>query len=110
MKVGHTSAPEPLARTYANQFDDLLKLWIWLDGTRVIYDQAVGRSDGDVPAVSSHHSALCGQIYQDPRLRSAILDLLAEHAESIVFRAIVKARLSGRIDTIGGSSGSQSQV
>lgn len=98
MKVGHISDPLPLQQVYSSQFDDLLKLWIWLDGTQVIYDLALHRSGQNLPAASPHGCAICAQIYRDPRLRSVVRDLVVENAEQIVFRSLVKARLNGRID------------
>jgi hypothetical protein len=99
MKVGHLSEPATLQQIYAGQFEDLLKMWIWLDGTRTIFERAKLRCGQDIGITSPHHCAICAQLYQDPRLRSAVRDLVAENAEEIVFRSVVKARLSGRIES-----------
>jgi organic radical activating enzyme len=101
MKVGHVDEPRTLQQVYSEQFDDLLKLWIWLDGTRAIFDLAVHRIGQSIPYTSPHHCAICAQLYQDPRLRSSVHDLVIENANEIVFRSLVKARLNGRIDLPG---------
>jgi hypothetical protein len=98
MKVGKIDESRTLQQVYKGQFTDLLKLWIWLDGTRAIFDLAVRRSGQSIPCTSPHHCAICAQLYQDPRLRSALHDLIIENTSEIVFRSLVKARLNGRID------------
>ena len=55
MKVGHVSGGATLQDVYHGQFDDLLKLWIWLDGTRLIYDLAARRAGLETPRISPHH-------------------------------------------------------
>ncbi len=99
MKVGQLSSSATLQQIYAGQFEDLLKLWIWLDGTRVIFDRAKRRCGQDIAMTSPHNCAICAQLYQDPRLRSAVRDLVAENAEEIVFRSVLKARLSRRVES-----------
>lgn len=101
MKVGHVAEPGTLQQVYSAQFEDLLKLWIWLDGTRAIYELAVRRSGQTVPLTSPHQCAICAQLYRDPRLRSSVHDLVIENANEIVFRSVVKARLNGRIGSPG---------
>ena len=98
MKVGHVSGGASLQDVYHRQFDDLLKLWIWLDGTRLIYDLAARRAGLDTPRISPHHCALCAEIYRHPALRAAVRDLLIENSDDIAFRSLVKARLTGRSD------------
>jgi hypothetical protein len=97
MKVGHVFADASLHDAYHRQFNDLLKLWIWLDGTRLIHDIATRRAGVDAPRISPHHCALCAEIYRHPSLRAAVRDLLIENSEDIVFRSLVKARLTGRL-------------
>lgn len=101
MKVGRVDEPRTLQQVYSGQFEDLLKLWIWLDGTQAIFDLAVQRSGQSIPCTSPHHCAICAQLYRDPRLRSSVRDLVLENANEIVFRSMVKARLNGRIDVLG---------
>ena len=100
MKVGHISSGATLHDTYKEQFNDLLKLWIWLDGTRFIYDLAVRRYGQTIPCTSPHHCAICAQLYQDPRLRDAVRELVSGNTEQILFRSLVKARLTGRIPSL----------
>jgi hypothetical protein len=101
MKVGRVDEPRTLQQVYSGQFEDLLKLWIWLDGTQAIFDLAVQRSGQSIRCTSPHHCAICAQLYRDPRLRSSVRDLVIENANQIVFRPLVKARLNGRIDVLG---------
>ena len=37
LKVGHINS-DHLQETYSSQYSNLLKLWIWLDGTKLIFD------------------------------------------------------------------------
>jgi hypothetical protein len=97
MKVAHVSEAETMQQVYRRQFKDLLKLWIWLVGTRAIYELAVRRIGQSIACPSPHQCAVCAQIYQDPRLRSSVRDLVLENADEIIFRSMVKARLTGRI-------------
>lgn len=101
MKVGLTTEARTLQQIYGQQFDDLLKLWIWLDGTRAIFELAVRRSGQSVQSTSPHQCAICAQLYRDPGLRSTVHDLVIENANEIVFRSLVKARLSGRTKLSG---------
>jgi hypothetical protein len=101
MKVGLTSEARTLQQIYGQQFNDLLKLWIWLDGTRAIFDLAVRRSGQTVQCPSPHQCAICAQLYRDPRLRSTVHDLVIENADEIVFRSLVKARINGRTNSSG---------
>jgi hypothetical protein len=97
MKVGNVDNSGKLQMTYANQYSDLLKLWIWLDGTRFIFDKALERSSIDIPLSSPHYCSICAQIYRDPRLRNIVIDMVKENAQQIVFRAAIKARITGRL-------------
>jgi pyruvate-formate lyase-activating enzyme len=97
MKVGHVSEPATLQQVYGSQFDDLLKLWIWLDGTRAIFELARLRCGQPVEPTSPHHCAICAQLYQNPQLRSTIQEMVIQKAGEIVFRSSVKARLNGRV-------------
>jgi Radical SAM superfamily len=101
IKIGHLADRESLQHKYRGQFDDLLKLWIWLDGTQVIFDLASVRSGEAIEQISPHQCALCAQIYQDPRLRIPLRELLQENSNNIVFRSMVKARLTGRVGPLG---------
>ncbi len=96
LKVGHINS-DHLQEAYSEQYTNLLKLWIWLDGTRLIFDQAVARSGLDKQMISPHVCSICAQIFQDPDLRRTVGELVAEKAEEIVFRSAIKARLSGRL-------------
>lgn len=98
MKVGYVNEARTLQQAYGQQFGDLLKLWIWLDGTRAIFDMAVRRSGLSIELSSPHQCAVCAQLYREPRLRSSVHELVIEHASEIVFRSLVKARLNGRAD------------
>jgi organic radical activating enzyme len=100
LKVGHVDSHR-LQETYADQYRDLLKLWIWLDGTQFIFDLAVQRGGLDVRLISPHMCSTCVQIYKDPHLRDVVRELVEENAEQIVFRAAIKARLTGRVSDMG---------
>jgi hypothetical protein len=101
MKVGELAAPDTLQHIYSAQFDDLLKLWIWLDGTQYIYELAAARSGRDIARISSHQCAICAQIYKNPNIRSIVRELVKERREEILFRSVVKAQLNGRIELSG---------
>jgi len=98
MKVGHVDDSQTLQQVYGGQFGDLLKLWIWLDGTQAIFDLAMRRSGQSIACTSPHQCAICAQLYQNPRLRASVHDLVIENAHQIVFRSLLKGRLNGRID------------
>jgi len=97
----HTSTPEPLGQTYTSQFDDLLKLWIWLDGTRVIYDLAVAAAAPSVRRCRRTIAPLA-RFYQDPRLPalSAICSRSTRRASFFEHREADSAAL----ENFGGSS------
>jgi organic radical activating enzyme len=95
-KVGNIRSHH-LQENYAYQYRDILKLWIWLDGTRFIFEQAATRSSLDIQLISPHMCAICTQIYKDPRLRAIVRDMVVENSEQIIFRAIIKARIMGRV-------------
>ena len=101
MKVGRVNDPGTLQQAYAAQFDDLLKLWIWVDGTRAILDLAAARSGRRPRAGSSHHCAMCVELYREPWLRSAARELVARKADDLVFRSLLKASLTGRTERAG---------
>ncbi|MGY1829047.1 radical SAM protein [Geodermatophilus sp. SYSU D01180] len=97
MKVGHLDSGESLRETYVDQYRDLLKLWIWLDGTEKIFSEAVDRGSLDRSKISPHMCATCAQIYRDPEVRTIVDSLVRENREAILFRAVLKARMTGRI-------------
>jgi hypothetical protein len=94
MKVGNIRC-DSIAGVYRRQFDDLLKLWIWLDGTRHIFDRL--RSRHDLKLLSPHPCSICAQLYRSEALRGPLSELLIDNEDSIVFRAAVKASMS-RVD------------
>jgi hypothetical protein len=93
LKVGDAHR-DSMAETYRRQFSDLLKMWIWLDGTRYIFDQLAARYD--LSLVSPHPCSICAQLYRTDHIREALVDLVRSREDDIVFRAAVKASLSGR--------------
>lgn len=97
LKVGNALA-DHLHSTYVDQFGDLLKLWIWLDGTQAIFEAATERIGQRVDTASPHPCAVCAQIYQTPLLRNTVVEMAQEKATDIVFRAAIKARMRGRMD------------
>jgi MoaA/NifB/PqqE/SkfB family radical SAM enzyme len=96
LKVGHINS-DHLQEIYSEQYNDLLKLWIWLDGTKLIFDRAVAWAGLDKKMVSPHICSICAQIFRDPDLRKAVDELVVENAQQIVFRSTIKARLTGRL-------------
>jgi organic radical activating enzyme len=100
LKVGHIDSHH-LGETYSDQYRDLLKLWIWLDGTQTIFDLAIERGGLDTRRLSPHQCSTCTQIYKDPNLRSVVRELVEENAEQIIFRAALKSQLTGRASGAG---------
>lgn len=93
LKVGNVHS-DSMRSIYRNQYDDLLKLWIWLDGTRHIFDQLAERHG--LKLLSPHPCSICAQLYKTEGIRSALSEMLQANEESIVFRAAIKAQLTGR--------------
>ncbi|RKG82743.1 radical SAM protein [Corallococcus exercitus] len=96
MKIGQVESLN-LREAYTGQFRDLLKLWIWLDGTPYVLEQASERAGISLELVSPHQCSICAQLYQNDKLRAAARDLVLENAEQLLLRAMIKARLMGRI-------------
>jgi hypothetical protein len=96
LKIGNI-ATDQLRTTYTAQYGDLLKLWIWLDGTRAIFELARERSGLGLTLTSPHPCAICAQIYQGRDLRRTVSEMVLEKADEIVFRAAIKARMCGRV-------------
>jgi organic radical activating enzyme len=92
LKVGDAYR-ESLAAVYRRQFSDLLKMWIWLDGTRHIFDQLASRHG--LRLISSHPCSICAQLYRTDHIREALVELVRSHEGNIVFRAAIKASLRG---------------
>jgi len=93
LKVGDVYR-DSLSSVYRKQYSDVLKLWIWLDGTRHIFDKLAEYHD--LKLVSPHPCAICAQLYKTDHIRETLIALLRANEDSIVFRAAVKARISGR--------------
>lgn len=83
-----------LNNTYVSQFRDILKLWIWLDGTRYIFDKAIQKSQSliSVEPASPHPCSICAQIHNDSAIRAIVDEMVKEGSEDIIFRAIIKAK------------------
>lgn len=94
LKVGDVYR-DSMAAIYRRQFSDLLKMWIWLDGTRHIFNQLAARHGLNL--LSPHPCSICAQLYRTDRIRKALVDLVRSREDDIVFRAAVKASLSGRV-------------
>jgi organic radical activating enzyme len=88
---------DSLGDVYRSQYQDLLKLWIWLDGTEFIFQQATLRGGLKIEMDSPHMCAICAQIHKDGRIRDVVVDLLLENKEQILLRSLIKARVSGRV-------------
>lgn len=93
LKVGNVYK-DSLRATYHKQFNDVLKLWIWLDGTRYIFDRLSEKHD--LKLISPHPCSICAQIYKNNEIRGTLIELLRENEENIIFRAAIKAKISGR--------------
>ncbi len=96
LKVGNAYT-DSLKAVYREQFDDLLKLWIWLDGTRYIFDKLAGVHG--LKVISPHPCSICAQLYQAKGVGPTLEKLLRENEEDILFRAAVKTRISRTPDT-----------
>ena len=93
LKVGSVYT-DSLKATYHQQYKDVLKLWIWLDGTRYIFDKLSEKHH--LRLISPHPCSICAQIYKDESIRETLIELLQENEENIIFRSAIKARISGR--------------
>jgi organic radical activating enzyme len=93
LKVGNIYR-DSLSLAYRTQYSDVLKLWIWLDGTRHIFDRLA--ECHDLKLLSPHPCAICAQLYKTDHIRETLITLLQNNEESIVFRAAIKAKISGR--------------
>jgi hypothetical protein len=93
LKVGSVYK-DSLKAIYHKQYNDVLKLWIWLDGTRYIFDKLSEKHD--LTLISPHPCSICAQIYKNEELRATLIELLQENEENIIFRAAIKAKVSGR--------------
>jgi organic radical activating enzyme len=96
LTIGNIKDPS-LGDVYRSQFQDLLKLWIWLDGTEFIFQQAVVSGELEIEMDSPHMCAICAQIHKDDRIRDVVAKLVIENKEQILFRSLVKARVNGRV-------------
>ena len=94
LKVGDVYR-DSLSATYRQQYNDVLKLWIWLDGTRQIFE-TLAEHHHDLKLLSPHPCSICAQVYKTPHIRETLIELLRANEESIVFRAAIKAKISGR--------------
>jgi MoaA/NifB/PqqE/SkfB family radical SAM enzyme len=94
LKVGN-AYNDSLRDVYREQFDDLLKLWIWLDGTRYIFDKIADQHG--LTVLSPHPCAICAQLYKAKDVGPTLERLLRENEEDILFRAAIKTRVSRTI-------------
>lgn len=93
LKVGN-AYKDSLRETYQGQYEDLLKLWIWLDGTRFIFDRLSEKHD--LKLISPHPCSICAQIYKNQDVRETLNQLIKENEDNIIFRGAIKAKFSGR--------------
>jgi hypothetical protein len=93
LKIGNVYR-DSMRTAYHGQFNELLKLWIWLDGTRHIFEMIAERHH--LTLLSPHPCSICAQLYKTPEIKDTLVALLHDNADSIVFRAAIKARLGGR--------------
>jgi hypothetical protein len=93
LKVGSVYK-DSLRGIYRQQYSDVLKLWIWLDGTRYIFDKLSEKHN--LRLISPHPCSICAQIYKDEDIRETLIELVQENEENIIFRAAIKAKISGR--------------
>lgn len=100
IKVGHIDN-DNMRRVYGEQYGDLLKLWIWIDGTQFIYDEVMTRLARRKSLLSPHMCSTCAQIYTDPVIRDMAMQLAGERAEQILLRATIKAQITGRLASNG---------
>ena len=107
LKVGDAYT-DSLRDVYREQFDDLLKLWIWLDGTRYIFDQVADLHG--LTVVSPHPCAICAQLYQAKDIGPTLERLLRENEADILFRAAIKTRVGRSAELISKSQTIKEQL
>lgn len=74
---------------YNEQYHDLLKLWIWLDGPEAIIRSVLPGSTKDF---GSHACETCWHLHNESEIKSKIIEAVKLEAEDIYFRAMAKAK------------------
>ncbi|QDY85534.1 radical SAM protein [Paenibacillus polymyxa] len=92
MKIGEFKS-ESLKELYNKQFEDFLKLWIWVDGPERIYHFATTKEptlgfDGTI----THNCQACAVIYGNESVKEVISKYWSEIKDEVLFRYYVKRK------------------
>jgi hypothetical protein len=77
----------PIGSLYDRQYNDLLKLWIWLDGPHAIYQFARAKDPALPPDPLGHHQCFaCAVVHQNAGVRALLDRHYPEIAEDVLSR------------------------
>ena len=98
-KIGHIDSDD-LLPIYQDQYKDIFKLWIWLDGTKYIFERLQEKVERKLEVLSPHACAICAQLYQTKEFQTKLIEIIEDNAKQIMFRAVIKAKMTGRIPNV----------
>ncbi|WP_339101618.1 radical SAM protein [Candidatus Enterococcus clewellii] len=96
MKLGELD-DDNLFSLYKKQFDDFLKIWLWVDGPEFIYNYILK----EVPAVERndkliHPCQFCAEVYNNPRIKEKLQALNEDLMFEVLNRYHVKLKTIAR--------------
>lgn len=89
LKLGEISNDSSISDLYYNQFNDMFKFWLHVDGPAVIYDKIM-RIRGKEKKVFPHDCQYCIELIHDKENHNFIKRLFEEEFSNILFRHSVR--------------------
>lgn len=105
MKIGDLNdSAKSAVKAYERQKEDMMKLWLWVDGPEKILEFATRKAGDDYPKGMQHPCQACALVHLSEGIKRTIRKHASEVAPDILLRAMAKSKLLGLDGTVVGVS------
>ena len=90
LKLG-SAEENSIKQLYDDQFNDLFKLWLYVDGPRAIYELVMGKRKSKIKSLP-HECAYCVELIQDEKNVEIIRNIIKDELPGILYRQQFRAK------------------
>lgn len=105
MKIGDLNDPaESVVKAYERQKEDMMKLWLWVDGPEKILEFSARKAGNEYPKGIQHPCQACALVHLSEDIRRTISKHASEVAPDILLRVMAKSKLLGLDGVVAATS------
>jgi len=104
MKLGRLPASAPMAARYYGQFEDFLKIWIYVDGPYTIITRLFGDAAQEDLKDVVHICQACAILHQHPEIRARLQQRYMEFVPDVMSRFYLKQSIDAHPAHVGNKS------